>query len=605
MDDPNDPMRLPLPPSRPTSLLPTTSISAENSPESDSEAGFGAAGERPREREPSPDGRAPRSPAEHDTIDGAKLPPTISGIGDGLTPPRPETTIDGTIYADVGVQAVDKPSVVVTADVADDAEEQERKAEEAAEFKRVCPWEETVEKRYPAPNPEFFTEFEKKYPPDAHGEEASPNARVWRVYRDRVTELDDDLLEGWHKTLDVLLIFVGLFSAIATAFIIEAYKGLQPDYGEITARGVVALLSQVNSSFAAPLPIPSIDQVDASSRTLWINALWFASLTLALIDALLCILVKQWLVEYASKQRQPAASGRTWAWRHYAFRQGLDKWGIGVFISSLSVILYGALYLFLFGLLVFLFDLDRRLCVVSMGLTMLIGSLHLVSVFLPLWFGDCPTTTPVLTHLRWIGAFCKHAVMRIWVYSITAASLPARWFSESAWDPVPASASPASTTVLSPAAYDGSRIIEGREPLRDALVISWMLSNLPADNDVLIAIGAVGSLDRERHDKYDWSAENPLRSDFVGPIAERRLRDLLRPGGHRDQIMRHLQQSSVMRALLLLQWKSRDEVFLVSLGSLFDVAVHDVSILSNILLQVVYFDDPRDRFFHTTHTRQN
>ncbi|KAH7089301.1 hypothetical protein BKA62DRAFT_161835 [Auriculariales sp. MPI-PUGE-AT-0066] len=111
--------------------------------------------------------------------------------------------------------------------------------------------------RYPAPNPEFFTEFEKKYPPDAHGEEASPNARVWRVYRDRVTELDDDLLEGWHKTLDVLLIFVGLFSAIATAFIIEAYKGLQPDYGEITARGVVALLAQSNTSLLHLCPFPA------------------------------------------------------------------------------------------------------------------------------------------------------------------------------------------------------------------------------------------------------------------------------------------------------------------------------------------------------------
>ncbi|KAH7097298.1 hypothetical protein BKA62DRAFT_643568, partial [Auriculariales sp. MPI-PUGE-AT-0066] len=273
----------------------------------------------------------------------------------------------------------------------------------AAEFNEACPWEETIERRYPAPNPEYFTEFEKRYPPDAHGEEASSNARVWRVYRDRVTELDDDLLDGWHRTLDVLLIFVGLFSAIATAFIIEAYKGLQPDYGEITARGVVALLAQGNASFAAPLPIPSFDDVDASARVLWINALWFASLTLALVDALLCILVKQWLVEYASKQRQPTASGQTWAWRHYAFRQGLDKWGIGVFISSLSVILYLALYLFLFGLLVFLFDLDRRMCVVSMGLTIVIGSLHLVSVFLPLWFGDCPTTTPVLTHMRWIG----------------------------------------------------------------------------------------------------------------------------------------------------------------------------------------------------------
>jgi len=65
------------------------------------------------------------------------------------------------------------------------------------------------------------------------------NARVWKVYRDRAKEQDDDLFEAWKETLDVLLVFVrkttltlswaqrnhqaGLFSAICTAFIIEAY----------------------------------------------------------------------------------------------------------------------------------------------------------------------------------------------------------------------------------------------------------------------------------------------------------------------------------------------------------------------------------------------
>ncbi|KAH7097280.1 hypothetical protein BKA62DRAFT_582668, partial [Auriculariales sp. MPI-PUGE-AT-0066] len=260
------------------------------------------------------------------------------------------------------------------------------------------------------------TDFEKKYPPDQFGESANPNACVWRVYRHRVTGLDEDLLDGWHKTLDVLLIFIGLFSAVATAFIIESYKRLQPDFGEITARGVVALLAQTNASFAVPISIPSFDSVETSARTMWINGLWFSSLTLALVDALLTILTKQWLVEYASKQRQPAASAQTWAWRHYAFRQGLDKWGIGVFVSSLSVILYSALYLFLFGLLVLLFELDIRMCIASITLTVLAGAFHLVSVFLPLWFGDCPTTTPMLTHMRWLVSWGlgRLSLIRLW-----------------------------------------------------------------------------------------------------------------------------------------------------------------------------------------------
>jgi len=40
------------------------------------------------------------------------------------------------------------------------------------------------------------------------GEEASERARVWNVYRDRVKDIDEDMLEGWDETLNVLLLFV-------------------------------------------------------------------------------------------------------------------------------------------------------------------------------------------------------------------------------------------------------------------------------------------------------------------------------------------------------------------------------------------------------------
>jgi len=42
------------------------------------------------------------------------------------------------------------------------------------------------------------------------GEAAGDNGRVWKIYRDRVKVIDDDLLEGWNDTLNVLLTFVCL-----------------------------------------------------------------------------------------------------------------------------------------------------------------------------------------------------------------------------------------------------------------------------------------------------------------------------------------------------------------------------------------------------------
>ncbi|KZV82238.1 hypothetical protein EXIGLDRAFT_729988, partial [Exidia glandulosa HHB12029] len=79
---------------------------------------------------------------------------------------------------------------------------------------------------YPAED--LDTEFKRKYPPDPYGKEMDDNARVWRVYKDEAIAYDRSMLDGWNKTLDILLIFAGLFSAVVTSFVVESYQFLQP-----------------------------------------------------------------------------------------------------------------------------------------------------------------------------------------------------------------------------------------------------------------------------------------------------------------------------------------------------------------------------------------
>ena len=69
--------------------------------------------------------------------------------------------------------------------------------------------------------------MEHQYPPDKQvghlisrarltfqlrpGEAAKANGRVWKIYRDRVKDIDEDLLEAWTDTLNMLLVFVRSF----------------------------------------------------------------------------------------------------------------------------------------------------------------------------------------------------------------------------------------------------------------------------------------------------------------------------------------------------------------------------------------------------------
>jgi len=60
--------------------------------------------------------------------------------------------------------------------------------------------------------------LDSKYPEDDYSEAMGPNARVRKVYLDEDETEDSRMLGSWKDTVDVLLVFAGLFSAVVTSF---------------------------------------------------------------------------------------------------------------------------------------------------------------------------------------------------------------------------------------------------------------------------------------------------------------------------------------------------------------------------------------------------
>lgn len=59
----------------------------------------------------------------------------------------------------------------------------------------------------------------------------SANARVWRVYLDEAAHFDVDLVENIRDTVDVTLVFAGLFSAVVSTLVGQTPTALQPNFG--------------------------------------------------------------------------------------------------------------------------------------------------------------------------------------------------------------------------------------------------------------------------------------------------------------------------------------------------------------------------------------
>ncbi|KAJ7466628.1 hypothetical protein B0H11DRAFT_1733169, partial [Mycena galericulata] len=106
----------------------------------------------------------------------------------------------------------------------------------------------------------------------AENEEAC--TKIWSVYIGEAERYDAALVESWKADMEGMLIFSGLFSASLTAFLIESYKNLQPDSGDLT----VAAISQVSQQLAAiasgkTFVIQAAAPFTPTTESLWCNAL--------------------------------------------------------------------------------------------------------------------------------------------------------------------------------------------------------------------------------------------------------------------------------------------------------------------------------------------
>ena len=193
-----------------------------------------------------------------------------------------------------------------------------------------------------------------------------------------------------------------------------------------------------------------------------INALWFLSLTLALLVSMLAILAKQWISMFVSRVRMPARDLRRWAHRHRAYREGIDKWHLSAFVSSLSVALHLALLFFLVGLNLYTFALDLAIFIPVAALSMMGLLLYAATTLLPLVDGTCPTATPLLVNSRRVILWAMEEL------GFTRDNTTAHFAEE--------------------------RVIIQDPVAADVDVVTWMIRNLPGEHEVEAAIDAIAGL---------------------------------------------------------------------------------------------------------------
>ncbi|KAJ7085482.1 hypothetical protein B0H15DRAFT_802033 [Mycena belliarum] len=248
---------------------------------------------------------------------------------------------------------------------------------------------------YPGGGFKAPTDYRQKYTPDPPLKELHHEARIWHVYNDESAIFDTDMVAEANDSLDILLVFAGLFAGVVTTFVVQTSQALSSNNTVITNSLLLELIAlqraQANGTSLNSVP-PADTSFTAARSDVWVNGLWFTSLALTLATALLAVLAKQWLRQYSSFV---SGSVRERAFIRQFRYNSFDRWGVRIIIGLLPTLLHVSLFLFLGGLVVFLYSLDRTPARIMVCITAFLIGAYITSTILPIVTIKCPYRTPL------------------------------------------------------------------------------------------------------------------------------------------------------------------------------------------------------------------
>ncbi|CUA75430.1 hypothetical protein RSOLAG22IIIB_11719 [Rhizoctonia solani] len=239
---------------------------------------------------------------------------------------------------------------------------------------------------------------------DEEGKELDADAQVWKTYVKEADQVDEEMVDGWNKSMDVILIFAALFSAISTAFVIESYKNLKPDPADASSQTLLiisqTLMLIANGSQPSSASMTSVSETtafQASAKDICVNVLWFLSLSLSVAVSLISMLAKEWCLEFMSGRTGPPGPQ---ACRRQQRWDGLVKWKMKEVILMLPSLIHISLLLFAIGLCVFLWDVHYGVAIPVVIVTTIAAGAYFACTIVPLLYQFCPYGTVLSRAIR-------------------------------------------------------------------------------------------------------------------------------------------------------------------------------------------------------------
>lgn len=173
---------------------------------------------------------------------------------------------------------------------------------------------------------------------------------------------------------------------------------MQPDSTDLTNSLLIEIAQSLrNETLSSSI---SGDPFHAPVSVLWVNGLWFASLTSSLAAAFFALLARQWLQEYKLWMTHQLDDDHFRARLRHFRHVGIESWWMSPILRGLPLVLHAALLLFAVGLIIYIARSDQRVAIISGVLVAVILVLYMATLLLPFFFAQCPYQTLPIKSLQ-------------------------------------------------------------------------------------------------------------------------------------------------------------------------------------------------------------
>ncbi|PVG04487.1 hypothetical protein CPB86DRAFT_748099 [Serendipita vermifera] len=223
----------------------------------------------------------------------------------------------------------------------------------------------------------------------------APNA--YDLYNKRSRRADEEFIEHCNQSMDSLLVFSGLFSAVTVALIVESYKDLRVEPTARTEQLLEALLRK-NAGPGVDSPPPL--HFAPSALIVTTNVLFFLSLAFSLFASLGALLVKQWARE-VFRGLDRISSPQSRAREHIQRVEGVDDGYFPQIVDAIPMILHFSLFLFFVALLCWLYTVNYIIHNIILAMVAVGCLVYMGMALIPVYRPNAPYKWPVSTVFVW------------------------------------------------------------------------------------------------------------------------------------------------------------------------------------------------------------